>query len=609
MTFSTNFRRFAWGILIYTLAVIAWGAFVRASVSGDGCGVHWPHCNGELIPLGSGTKTLVEFGHRVSSGLILPLVLVLAGMVYRKTPKAHPARWSVFGVVFFTLTEAAVGALLVLRKLVATDASVARAIWMSLHLTNTFFLLGCMALTAWYISGGKAPRWRGQGGVGIAVLVAFIGCLFLGISGAVTALGDTVFKAGSVLEGFQQDLSPTAHFLIRLRVFHPLIATSIGVYLAVAMAFLAKRRPSTQTTLYTGWVIKIFLFEFALGLVNLILNAPIELQLVHLVVADLLWVAILLSTLAAFSPDVPIVDAVPDRASLSEPMATRATLKDYVALTKPRIISLLLFTTITAMFIAKGGWPGGWLLLAVAIGGYCAAGAANAINMVIDRDIDLKMERTAKRPTVTNSIPPAHALLFAFSLAAFSFGLLTWSANLLSALMAMAGLAFYVVIYTLMLKRRTWHNIVIGGAAGSFPPLVGYAAVTNELTPMAWVLFWIIFMWTPVHFWALSLMIKEEYRDAGIPMLPVVHGDRVTIIQIGFYTVLTTIISMVPLFQRQASVTYLIASLALNAILVLRFVQLYRTPERPQAVSLFKYSMLYLALLFLLLAVDRGVSS
>lgn len=295
--------------------------------------------------------------------------------------------------------------------------------------------------------------------------------------------------------------------------------------------------------------------------------------------------------------------------SLAGNLPARATWKDYVALTKPRIISLLLFTTLAALFIAADSRHTVTLTLfwAVAVGGYMAAGAANAINMVIDRDIDQRMERTAHRPTVTQNISVRDALLFAFVLAMGSF-LLLWSAGgLLSALLAQAGLAFYVVIYTLLLKRRTAQNIVIGGAAGAFPPLVGYAAVTHTLTPFAWMLFAIIFFWTPVHFWALALLIKDDYAQANIPMLPVVRGDRVTVVQIAFYTLLTVVVTLLPFFQHAMSWIYLFAALLLNGGLISYCWQLYRTIERPQALHLFKYSMIYLALLFLMAAVDRAV--
>ncbi|RTI34509.1 heme o synthase, partial [Thermus scotoductus] len=282
-----------------------------------------------------------------------------------------------------------------------------------------------------------------------------------------------------------------------------------------------------------------------------------------------------------------------------------ATWKDYLALTKPRVISLLLFTTLLAMLIAAKGWPGTGLFLVVALGGYMMAGAANAINMVVDRDIDARMRRTAKRPTVTQRISSRDALLFAFGLTLSAFLLLWWGANLLSATLALMGLIWYVLVYTLYLKRRTWQNIVIGGAAGAFPPLVGWAAVTGDLSLFAWYLFALIFFWTPVHFWALALMIQDDYRAVGVPMLPVVLGERVTVMQIALYAVLTALISLMPLLLGELGLVYFFLSLALNALLILKSLALYRQPERRTAVSLYKYSMLYLALLFVAMAVDR----
>ncbi len=299
--------------------------------------------------------------------------------------------------------------------------------------------------------------------------------------------------------------------------------------------------------------------------------------------------------------------------SLAPPATTPAVLnltagwRDYLALTKPRVISLLLFTTLASLYIgAAGRHPISLALFtAVAIGGYMIAGAANTINMIIDQDIDIRMARTAQRPIVTSTVSRRDAIVFTIVLTVLSNFLLQHYGGTLCALLADAGLLFYVVIYTLLLKRRTWHNIVIGGAAGCFPAVVGWAAAEHSLSPLAWILFAIVFFWTPVHFWALALLLKDDYAAANIPMLPVVRGERQTVIQIAIYMVLTVIISLVPAALHYTGDTYLVSAVILNVMLAYYTVGLVKVIERKQALWLFKYSMIYLALLFLMMAIDR----
>jgi heme o synthase len=425
---------------------------------------------------------------------------------------------------------------------------------------------------------------------------------------------------------------------VSLRIYHPLIALTAGLYLLLVAGLAMHLRPAPDVQRFARLLLLLFLAQMGAGLMNFALQAPIGMQLIHLLLADLLWISLVLLAASAMAEGVPhiaLASLAGDRrisgalgGAASSPhlitsppqplirISRKATWKDYLALTKPRVISLLLFTTLTAMFIAEGGrnvpGPGFGLCLAVAIGFYMAAGAANAINMVLERDLDLRMGRTEKRPTVTQTIPARSALLFALTMMVGSFVLLWTAANLLSAMLALAGLAFYVIVYTLLLKRRTWTNIVIGGAAGAFPPLVGWAAVTGDLSPLAWCLFGIIFLWTPVHFWALALLIKDDYARAGVPMLPVVRGERATVVQIAFYAVLTVVISTMPLLLQgrnghsAVGWVYLAPAALLNAVLLWRSLQLLRRPDRPRARSLFHYSMVYLALLFLAMAVDRA---
>lgn len=600
------FNRYAWGVLLANLLVALFGAFVRATGSGAGCGAHWPTCNGEVIPRAPQVETLIEFTHRATSGLAFLFVLALFLWALRAFPKGHPARFGAGLALLFMVTESLVGASLVLFGWTAQNASAARAVVQMVHLVNTYFLLAALALTAWWASGGTPLRLRGQGAVGPALLLGLLALLFLGMSGAVTALGNLLFPVRSTLEALERSLSPGEHFLVRLRVLHPLIAVSVGLYVVFTGYLAAHLRPSPRTRLLAHALAYLYGVQLLLGLVNVWLKAPVWMQLLHLLLAYAVWLAFVLLAASALGRDARRVEL--GEGGLEAHRGTGgATWRDYLALTKPKVVSLLLFTALLATLIAARDWPGLPVFLAVALGGYLMAGAANAINMVVDRDIDARMRRTARRPTVTQRVSSRDALLFALALALLGFLVLFWGANLLAATLALMGLIWYVLVYTLYLKRRTWHNIVIGGAAGAFPPLVGWAAVTGDLSLFAWYLFALIFFWTPVHFWALALLIQDDYRAVGVPMLPVVLGERVTVMQIALYAVLTALISLMPLMLGELGLLYLAFSLVLNLLLILKSLALYRQPERSTAVSLYKYSMLYLALLFAAMAVDRAL--
>lgn len=284
----------------------------------------------------------------------------------------------------------------------------------------------------------------------------------------------------------------------------------------------------------------------------------------------------------------------------------REVIQDYTELTKPRIIVLLLITTAGAMWIASEGQVDGFLMFITVLGGAIAAASANAINCLYDRDIDAKMERTSWRPIPSGRIQPLNALIFAIALAAISFTLLAVYANLLAACLAMSGIATYVGVYTIWLKRSSTQNIVIGGAAGAIPPLVGWAAVTGELSWAAWVLFAIIFVWTPPHFWALALMIRDEYAKVGVPMLPVVKGAEVTAQQILLYTLLIIPVSLLLVFPCNVmGLVYAVSAIGLGVAFIYKATQLLKEPsDRNVARSVFKYSILYLALLCVAMGID-----
>lgn len=289
-----------------------------------------------------------------------------------------------------------------------------------------------------------------------------------------------------------------------------------------------------------------------------------------------------------------------------------ATWRDWLSLTKPKVVSLLLFTAVLAMWIAGRGLPGWLPLVSLLAGGYMFSGGAGVFNMLLERDIDARMKRTARRPLVTGLISVRGALLFGTTLSIGAFFILWLGANLLAALSGLAGLLFYVFVYTIWLKRRTWQNIVIGGAAGAASPLTGWAAATGELTPLAWILFALVFLWTPVHFWALAFLVKDQYIEVGVPMAPGVLGTRRTLQHMLLYTVLTILVSLLPLALREASWLYAGSAALLNLLLLTRMWRLWQRSTqvvtREDALSLYKFSMLYLALVFLALGLDRSLS-
>jgi len=284
-----------------------------------------------------------------------------------------------------------------------------------------------------------------------------------------------------------------------------------------------------------------------------------------------------------------------------------ATIRNYVSLTKPRVISLLLVTTVPAMVVAERGWPSTWLVIATLIGGTLSAGGANAINCWYDRDIDAIMRRTRTRPVVTGEIEPAHALAFGIFLGLLAFAFLWATTTLAAAILAFSALLFYVFIYTIWLKRRTPQNIVIGGAAGAFPPMVGWAAVTGDVSLAPWVMFAIIFMWTPPHFWALSLRLENDYAEAGVPMLPVIAGPAVTRLQILRYSVMMVLVTFILGPAADLGVIYYASAVGLGGMFIGYAYQLWRNPDGTPPIRLYKYSLLYLALLFVSMGVDAAV--
>lgn len=287
-----------------------------------------------------------------------------------------------------------------------------------------------------------------------------------------------------------------------------------------------------------------------------------------------------------------------------KPVAQRSKVGSYIALTKPRIVELLLVITIPTMVLAQRGWPSIWLMVWTFVGGWLAAAGANAINMYIDRDIDKLMERTKNRPLATGAIRPRNALVFAITLEIVAFVILLAGANLLAACLAMSATAFYVFVYSLWLKRSSKQNIVIGGAAGAVPVLVGWAAVTNSLGWAPVVLFVIIFLWTPPHFWALAIRHTDDYRAAGVPMLPVVASMKETIRSMIAYSVVLTVSTLVLVPVANLGLIYGITALVFGVAFVIGTIALGSNPTEARSMRLFSFSITYVSAIFLALTLD-----
>jgi protoheme IX farnesyltransferase len=413
--------------------------------------------------------------------------------------------------------------------------------------------------------------------------------------------------------GFGLGPPPTA--LGTLHWTHRILAYLFVILAAVVSVRVARRRDDEAAPLRSAAnaILGLTVLQVIVAATMVVLSLPTALRAAHLLVGTLIWTAAVVMVVRSRRigravkevgavEEIEAVEAVEADTVVGKPSLAR----DLVTLTKPRIISLLLVTTIAPMFITPAGLPSWRLILTVLVGGYLMAGGANAINMWFDRDIDTRMGRTRLRPIPAGRVAPAAALAFGIGLGAVAFFIFYRFVNPLSAWLALGGLLFYVLIYTMWLKRSTTQNIVIGGAAGAFPPLVGWAAMTGRIDLAAIYLFAIIFYWTPPHFWALALIKQREYARAGVPMMPVVRGERRTKMEMLLYTLFLLPLTVMPSFFGALGVIYLVAASLLGLRLLWYCVQLLReTGVTPTAWRMYKYSLLYLFLLFLAMGVDR----
>ncbi|HEY8195883.1 MAG TPA: heme o synthase [Gemmatimonadales bacterium] len=598
-------RRLAWTGAVLAFGLIVLGGVVRITGSGMGCGDHWPLCDGEWFPP-LDLPTMIEIGHRWAAALVSILVLamtVVAWARHRHQPRLRlPA----------TL---ALGLLVVQVLLGAVTVKLALPPWVIIaHLANAMVLLGVVLLTALRAGRGPAGEAAGIGSDpahGPNRHAAHSQVLATAVLGfAVILVGAQVanFHTGLLCLGFplcNGHVLPPGNHLAFLPWAHRLLAFGfLAAVLSLAVRLSRRSDPaSREVRRSVAVLVAVTMLQIGIAAAMVLELLPPALRAAHLLMGTLIWAGLVILTFHSGRTPAPVVEPVAESVR-----PTPSLLADFVTLTKPRIISLLLVTTVAPMFITPAGLPSVSLVLWVILGGYLMAGGANAINMWFDRDIDDKMTRTRLRPIPAGRISATLGLGFGIGLGLLAFAVFWYRVNPLSAWLALGGLLFYVFIYTIWLKRSSPQNIVIGGAAGAFPPLVGWAAMTGRLDLAAIYLFAIIFYWTPPHFWALALIKRAEYAKAGIPMMPVVRGEQRTKFEMLAYTLILLPLTLMPTFFGALGAFYGIAAALLGARLLWYCIRLLREQSAtPLAWRMYRYSLLYLALLFVAMGIDRAL--
>jgi len=593
-----RFRRLAVSTAVAGYLLIIAGGTVRVLGAGMGCGPDWPLCNGRVIPELE-PLAWIEFIHRLLALSIIMLTGLL-GVIGWRLRRLNPwyGRLPLLagGLV---LVQAGLGAVTVFTHL--------EAVVVALHLGVALMYLSVTVLLALLVLLGppsmtapvQPPRLRGWGAA--AALSVFV----LMLSGAYTAKSGAAFACQEwpLCGGAWVPLGWTP---VDVHLTHRLIAL-VATGLVMATARQARQR-WPDAPLITGLSVAAAVLmgaQILIGAANIWFELAPAVSVAHLAVATVIWaMLVLVLALDRLQPTQMITDVPPERVS-QRPLAEVA--RDFLVLTKPGVMALLLVTTVCAMIVAASGMPPLGTFAWTVIGGALAAGGASAINHWWDRDIDAVMNRTRRRPVPGGRVRPEHAALFGITLSVLSVYVLTVFVNPLAALLALGGNLFYVFVYTMWLKRTTPQNIVIGGAAGAIPPLVGWAAVTGQVALPAVLMFLLVFAWTPPHFWALALFKKTDYAAAGVPMLPAVAGEEATRRQIFTYTVLMVLASLAFFPLGSAGLFYLAAALLLGGRFLWLTGRLLREHSDQLAKRIFLYSMQYLFLLFLALVADAAL--
>jgi len=592
----TRFQKLAHATAATTVTLFSVGGLVRGTGSGLGCS-SWPTCEpGRLFPTGT-IHSLIEFSHRLLAFAVILLTSATAIVAWLRHRGDRALLWSALAAVPLVLGQAVVGAIVV-----RTDLDPG---WVTAHFALALILVADVVVLAVVAT---APAGRPQSDrssfARLAVVTAvFTACLLL-VGTYVRASGSQlVFTDWPLMDG---RLVPTLGGAATAMFLHRVLAAAsllLTLWLAIRARTLPRR--SRDLTALSTLALALFVAQVMVGAANVWTRLRPWAVVLHVALSVLIWATLVtLATLARRGAAPEAERSQADAEVMAGPRSLRETMLTYVRLTKPRIILLLLVTTVPAMVLAARGLPSPWLILATLAGGTVAAGSANAINCYLDRDVDEVMRRTRRRPLPAHQVSPESALRFGYVLGAVSFLFLSIAVNVLAASLALSAIAFYVFVYTLWLKRTTTQNIVIGGAAGAVPALVGWAAVTGSVGLPAGVLFAIVFVWTPPHFWALALRYREDYASAGIPMLPVVRGPEETRRQILLYSLVLFATTLVLYPVGHMGPAYLGTAVVLGGLFVYRALRLWRERTPALAMSLFKFSIAYLAFLFVAVAAD-----
>ncbi len=595
-------------VCVWLLIVL--GGIVRVTGSGTGCGRSWPVCNGRWLPALE-YHALIEWNHRLVGFLVgwLMLATVLSTVLFFRRPRRLLYAALLAGVTY--VGQALLGAITVWLEL---DHK-----WVAAHMGNSMLLLAAIILLAVFARLAPAASaqpvtagsgwlwWLALGTVGWTYLAMFSGSAVIGYD---AELACPSWPQCSPESWLPQTWPQFVSFGHRIAV-----GFSDVLMLALGVTIWRTRRHDRRLLLATHVLGTLYVSQVFLGAFTIWWGAPAFLRGAHLALAALTWGALVVMTaFIRLGPTVPATSSAQNLARADAPddrpvSHLPARVQVYLSLIKPRIIPLLLIPTVASMLIAASQQmperPLLPLILLTMLGGTLATGGAHAINQCLDRDLDARMRRTRTRAVVTGRVSPRSALIFGVSLSGMAFFQLWATVNLAAAALAISGNLFYVFVYTLWLKRTTVQNIVIGGAAGAVPPLVGWAAVTGNVGLPAVLFFAIIFFWTPAHFWALALVRQEEYRAAGVPMMPVVRGEAATRRSILRYAVVLLVVTVLPFATRSLGLFYVVVALALGIVFVIRASELVRKGTTARAWNLFMYSNTYLALLYLSMVIDR----